>query len=482
MKLATRLANRYELIRELSSQESQKAGRQTFLAQDIRTKEQVVVKLLQLEQAIQIADQWIDLKLFERESNILKTLDHPAIPRYKDAFEAVIEGVRSFGLVQTYLEADSLEAIIQSGKRFSEAEVLAIAERLLALLSYLHVQTPPIIHRDIKPSNILIDHQNDVYLVDFGSVHTDLTKENGTITIVGSYGYIPLEQFSGHAVPASDLYSLGMTLIYLVTGTHPADIEFVHGKIQLPYHSLKSSLIRWLEKMTAPYLNQRFDSADQALVALRSQESSQGYYPHLKPEGTEIEVIREGDRIQILMDRPKRQPPKWLLPCIFAIALVILFAKIFFLAFIIAGLLNLGVKYVVSKLFKLLPEPGGQLIFEIDRQQGVRRGTRRNPQTVVQWEVQPSRFQDIDLLAYNPGYTFKSYTQGDNTISQSGDGVPPELSVHAGETTYIVGHSQLSSAEFWWLGQELSDFLNLELQTIYPMPVVTVSATSTCGC
>ena len=105
-------------------------------------------------------------------------------------------------LVQTYIKAESLETLIQSGKRFSEGEVLSLAEQLLILLDYLHSHSPPVIHRDIKPSNILISSSQNVYLIDFGSVHTDLTKEDGTITIVGSYGYIPLEQFTGQAVPA----------------------------------------------------------------------------------------------------------------------------------------------------------------------------------------------------------------------------------------------------------------------------------------
>lgn len=482
MKLATRLVNRYELIQSLSSSERQKAGKYTFLSRDIQTREQVVVKILQLEQAIQIADQWVDLKLFERESNILKALQHPAVPAYKDVFETEIEGVRSFGLVQTYLEADSLETRIQSGQRFSESEILDIAKRLLTLLNYLHTQTPPIIHRDIKPSNVLLSEKGDIYLIDFGSVHTDLTKESGTITIVGSYGYIPLEQFTGRAVPASDLYSLGMTLVYLTTGVHPADIAFVDGQIQLPRHSVGPSLMRWLEKMTAPYLDRRFDSAEQALLALESRESKQGHYPNLKPEGTEIELIRERDRLQIWMDKPKCQPSERWVNFVCAIAFIMLLFTISVFAFFLTGFLKKGVEFSLSKLLSLFSTHRKKLVFEIDREEGIRKGTRRNHQATVKWDSRFSYFQDIDLLAYNPGYTFKSYTKGDKTIRQRGDGMSPKLSVHAGEATYTVGHSQLSSAEFWWLAQELSDFLDLELQTIYPMPIVTVSATSTCGC
>ncbi len=63
-------------------------------------------------------------------------------------------------------------------------------------------------------------------------MQTAVSKEEGTITIVGTYGYIPLEQFGGNTVPASDLYSLGMTLIYLITGVHPAELTQVNGRVE----------------------------------------------------------------------------------------------------------------------------------------------------------------------------------------------------------------------------------------------------------
>ena len=74
-----------------------------------------------------------------------------------------------------------------------------------------------------------------VYLVDFGSVQTVLAAEGGTRTVVGTYGYMPPEQFGGRTVPASDLYSLGATLIYLVTGTHPADLPQKDFRIQFEH-------------------------------------------------------------------------------------------------------------------------------------------------------------------------------------------------------------------------------------------------------
>ncbi|NJN88682.1 MAG: protein kinase, partial [Leptolyngbyaceae cyanobacterium SL_7_1] len=132
-----------------------KTGRRTFLATDWQTQSPVVVKLLLFG-----ADfSWDDLKLFEREAETLKALDHPAIPRYLDSFEIETELGKGFALVQSYIQARSLQEWMQSGRTFSEAELRAIAEELLTILNYLHTRQPAVVHRDIKPSNIYWESQ-----------------------------------------------------------------------------------------------------------------------------------------------------------------------------------------------------------------------------------------------------------------------------------------------------------------------------------
>jgi serine/threonine protein kinase len=131
---------------------ARQTGRRTFLARDLQTELSVVVKLLLFSPDFT----WDDLKLFEREAFVLKSLAHPAIPKYLDCFEVETELGKGFALVQTYIEARSLKDWIQSGRTFSEEDIKAIAKKLLGILDYLHNRQPPVVHRDIKPSNILL--------------------------------------------------------------------------------------------------------------------------------------------------------------------------------------------------------------------------------------------------------------------------------------------------------------------------------------
>ena len=115
---AEALRDRYQIQRQLSK----KAGRQTFIAKDTQSQELVIIKLLQFGNFFQ----WDDLKLFEREAQTLKNLNRPEIPQYLDYFEVDNEQIRGFALVQTYINAPSIEEIIQQGRKFTEAELMVL--------------------------------------------------------------------------------------------------------------------------------------------------------------------------------------------------------------------------------------------------------------------------------------------------------------------------------------------------------------------
>src|SRR4028118_1167102 len=263
-------ASRYEVQQQLGKN----AGRRTLLARDLDTQELVVVKLLSFGSDFE----WEYLKLFEREAETLKALSHRAIPSYLNYFELDSPNSKGFALVQTYVEGKSLSEQLKEGRTFSETDVKQIAKALLEILIYLHGRQPSVIHRDIKPSNILLTNRSgnsvgELYLVDFGSVQTLAATEGGTITVVGTYGYMPPEQFGGRTVGASDLYSLGATLIALVTGTHPANLPQKDGRIQFEQAAnLSPAFADWLRWMTQPSLDKRLTSAVEALQALEQPQ------------------------------------------------------------------------------------------------------------------------------------------------------------------------------------------------------------------
>ena len=307
--MTVRPAYRYKIRQELGKA----VGRRTLLADDQQEHRPVVIKLLTFGPDFE----WTNLKLFEREGEVLKSLDHPGIPNYLDYFEMDSSQAKGYALVQSYVEGKSLQKHLKLGRTFNESAVIDIAQQLLAILQYLHSQTPPIIHRDLKPSNILLTDrsahsQGQVYLVDFGSVQAPFFQPTGTLTIVGTYGYMPPEQFGGRAEPASDLYSLGATLIYLVTGLHPADLPQQSFRIQFEAKATHISrpLRQWLRWLTNPEITQRPASAIEALEGLRRLQNtgSLSGLPSSQLSHSRILVSHREDRLEIVV------PPKGFQP------------------------------------------------------------------------------------------------------------------------------------------------------------------------
>jgi len=265
------LQNRYQLQQLLGNH----ANRQTWLGVDLSTHQQVIIKLLSFSPQMQ----WEELKLFEREASVLKQLNHPKIPKYLNYFsldKQAGDGLPWFGLVQEYIPGSSLQQLLNKGKLCTEIEAKDIANQLLDILIYLHELSPPVLHRDLKPSNIIYNQNKQVYLVDFGAVQEKAKAEGVTFTVVGTAGYAAPEQLWGGAIPASDLFSLGATLIHLLTGISPADLPQRKMRWQIPDKlSLSPSFSQWLSILTDPAVERRFNTARQAKTALNNGISSE---------------------------------------------------------------------------------------------------------------------------------------------------------------------------------------------------------------
>lgn len=299
------LQSRYQLVECLG----ENGGRQTWRAIDQAQTppERVIVKALIFPNQVE----WQALRLFEREGEILRTVSHPYIPQYRDFFTADDRGIW-YCLVEDYIPGKSLKQLLDEGEHFTEGDLRSIGKQVLEILVYLHGLSPPIYHRDIKPSNLIRGEDGRIYLVDFGAVQDKAPVLGGTFTIVGTYGYTPIEQFAGRAVPGSDLYALGATLVHLATGRSPADLEQRDFRLQyVEYVSLPVPLLQWLNRMIEPDVTQRFGRADRALEGLQMEggmtmqrQSRRSPPPSMvpKPLGTKIVVQNMGDRLVIVTD------------------------------------------------------------------------------------------------------------------------------------------------------------------------------------
>lgn len=242
----------------------------TYQAEEIESSQPVALKTLSLEHMTE----WKMIELFEREAHVLAQLNHPSIPRYLEYFHIDTASNRCFYIAQQLAPGKSLAELVQSGWRATEAEVRQIAIQILEILLYLHSLEPPVIHRDIKPQNIIRREDGQVFLVDFGAVqdtyHSTFARSS---TVVGTFGYMAPEQFRGQAVPTTDLYGLGATLLFLLTHRSPADLPMDRLKINFRSRlEISQEFADWLEQMLEPDVEDRFSSATEALAVLRGKQ------------------------------------------------------------------------------------------------------------------------------------------------------------------------------------------------------------------
>jgi serine/threonine protein kinase len=220
------------------------------------------------------------LELFQREAKVLQKLDHPQIPQFLDWFE----DRGRICIVQEYIEGKNYWQILRErlslGQVFSEAEILQWLKDLLPVLDYLHKCY--VIHRDIAPDNIMLCWQSGKpILIDLGIVkeavtqsyysHMSNARTLGSVSLVGKRGYSPPEQMlMGQCYPNSDLYSLAVTALVLLTGRSPTELFDSHS-MEWQWHNyveLSDELENILRKMLAEKPKERYQSAKEVLAVL----------------------------------------------------------------------------------------------------------------------------------------------------------------------------------------------------------------------
>jgi serine/threonine protein kinase len=176
------------------------------------------------------AQNWAGYELFTREVDALKTLSHPGIPRFIESFEDKAEGDSRLVLAMELMRGRDLATAMQE-RRFTEAEIAAILAGLADILAYLASLRPPVVHRDVNPRNVLIDDEGRVSLVDFSGAQEALRRAaNPGATLIGTAGYIPIEQVSGRATIRSDLYGAAATALFLLTRHNPTELPLKNLK------------------------------------------------------------------------------------------------------------------------------------------------------------------------------------------------------------------------------------------------------------
>ncbi len=241
----------------------------TYEAEDLINYQRVALKVVSLREA----KDWKILELFEREARIIANLNHPQIPKYLNYFYIDTEQDRRFYLIRELVSGNSLATWVEQGWHPTELQVKQVAIQILEILSYLNQLNPPIIHRDIKPENVILQPDGKIFLVDFGAVK-DIYRNTMSFsgTFVGTIEYIPPEQLKGKANCTSDLYSLGGTLLYLLT--HRLPDELPQKRMKIDFRScveISSEFADWLEVILQPMWEDRFKSAREALNVLSNK-------------------------------------------------------------------------------------------------------------------------------------------------------------------------------------------------------------------
>lgn len=205
-------------------------------------------------------------ELFEREARTLKALDHPGIPQYYDFF---VEGGKKY-LAMELIHGQDLEQRILHLGPVTPQQAIEWMIQTCDILNYIHSCEPPLIHRDIKPANLMVRHRdNRVVVLDFGAV-----KEIGTVpgTRIGAEGYAAPEQDRGTPVTQSDLYAIGPTLIFLLTGVAPFKFyrrlgsEYRFDVSSVP--TITPRLAKVIEQACEPKVRNRYQTAKELMQAL----------------------------------------------------------------------------------------------------------------------------------------------------------------------------------------------------------------------
>ncbi|MBS1952929.1 MAG: serine/threonine protein kinase [Cyanobacteria bacterium SZAS-4] len=243
---------KFSILMQLSS-----GGLSAVYLAELGDKDLVIIKEAALPADLKEASRLKAKAMFAREAEILRALDHPFIAKVLDNF---VERGRDY-LVLEFIPGESLRQVVRKSGALSEQTVLKYAQKIAHILDYLHDLKPPIVHRDLTPDNLVVRQDGEIVLIDFGAANSLLGAATGTI--VGKQSYIAPEQFRGKATTQSDIYALGATLYFLLTGQDPDALSESHPRSKRV--EISDSLDELIGRCTAIDTSQRIETADKLI-------------------------------------------------------------------------------------------------------------------------------------------------------------------------------------------------------------------------
>lgn len=248
---------KYEILREIGH-----GGMSVvYLAMDTHLNKQWAVK--EIKKKGSGKNDEIIVNSLLAEANLMKRLDHAALPRIVD----IIDNGVTIYVVMDYIEGESLDKILNEYGAQPEELVIGWAMQLCDALAYLHAQKPPIIYRDMKPANIMLKPEGNIKIIDFGIAREYKEQSLADTTVLGTKGYAPPEQYSGQTDARSDIFALGMTMHHLLTGIDPRSGE-AYAPVRMWNPELSEGIELIIDKCVEPAPENRYQNCSDLLYDL----------------------------------------------------------------------------------------------------------------------------------------------------------------------------------------------------------------------
>ena len=255
-KIGSVIDKKYEVLKEIGH-----GGMSVvYLAIDSHLNKQWAIK--EIKKSGKDENNEIYIHSLLTEANLMKRLDHPALPRIVD----IIDDGEKIYIIMDYIEGRSLDKVLNEQGVQSQEDVLNWSKQLCGALGYLHAQNPPIIYRDMKPANVMLKPDGTVKIIDFGIAREYKEEKLKDTTVLGTKGYAPPEQYDGQTDARSDIYALGKTMHHLLTNKDPRKEAYSPVRMWNPDVSEGVELI--IDKCVQPAAENRYQNCEELMYDL----------------------------------------------------------------------------------------------------------------------------------------------------------------------------------------------------------------------